>query len=228
MVYIQPASTERTGFKPAVGNRGTGTVSARAVVANPNLALMPGQFVRVVVKGINKPNAITVPERALSQGPNGTFVYVVDDQGLARIRPIGTAHTANGRWVVESGIEAGDKVIVEGLPKVHPNAPVKVVDPPPPFDAVDWDADPDWEWRTAAEDDPVELRDLYDGCVRRADAAVDEVLAGAGLDTESVRPSREGGAFSLRWILLHMIEEYARHNGHADLIRESIDGETGE
>ena len=99
---------------------------------------------------------------------------------------------------------------------------------PPPFDAVDWDADPDWEWRTAAEDDPVELRDLYDGCVRRADAAVDEVLAGAGLDTESVRPSREGGAFSLRWILLHMIEEYARHNGHADLIRESIDGETGE
>ncbi|WJN58553.1 RND efflux system, membrane fusion protein [Pseudomonas sp. SO81] len=121
----------KVDFTDSTIDRGTGTVSARAVVANPNLALMPGQFVRVVVKGINKPNAITVPERALSQGPNGTFVYVVDDQGLARIRPIGTAHTANGRWVVESGIDAGDKVIVEGLPKVHPNAPVKVVDAAP-------------------------------------------------------------------------------------------------
>ena len=100
---------------------------------------------------------------------------------------------------------------------------------PPPFDTVDWDADPDWEWRTAADDAPQDLRDLYDECVRRADAAVDEALAAGGLDTESVRESRaQGGAFSLRWILLHMIEEYARHNGHADLVRESIDGSTGE
>ena len=85
---------------------------------------------RVVVKGISKPNAVTVPERAISQGANGTFVYVVDQEGLARVRPVSTAHTAEGRWVVESGIEAGDKVIVEGLPKVRPNAPVKVVDKP--------------------------------------------------------------------------------------------------
>lgn len=118
-------------FTDSLIDRSTGTVSARAVVPNPNQALMPGQFVRVVVKGINKPNAITVPERALSQGPNGTFVYVVDEQGLARIRPVGTAHTSGGRWVVESGIAAGDKVIVEGLPKVHPNAPVKVVEAAP-------------------------------------------------------------------------------------------------
>ncbi|WP_394354701.1 efflux RND transporter periplasmic adaptor subunit [Aquipseudomonas alcaligenes] len=118
----------KVDFTDSLIDRSTGTVSARAVVPNPDQALMPGQFVRVVVKGINKPNAITVPERALSQGPNGTFVYVVDEQGLARIRPVGTAHTAGGRWVVESGIEAGDKVIVEGLPKVRPNAPVKVVE----------------------------------------------------------------------------------------------------
>jgi hypothetical protein len=99
---------------------------------------------------------------------------------------------------------------------------------PPPYDAVDWDADPDWEWRTAREDDPVELRDLYDDCVRRADEAIDAALARSGLDAQSVRESSTDGAFSLRWIMLHMIEEYARHNGHADLIRESIDGETGE
>jgi membrane fusion protein (multidrug efflux system) len=121
----------RVDFTDSLIDRNTGTVSVRAVVPNPKQALMPGQFVRVVVKGITKPNAITVPERALSQGPNGTFVYVVDDQGLARIRPVGTAHTAGGRWVVQSGIEAGDKVIVEGLPKVHPNAPVKVVEAAP-------------------------------------------------------------------------------------------------
>ena len=115
-------------FTDSTVDRSTGTVSVRAVVPNPNQALMPGQFVRVVVKGINKPNAITVPERALSQGPNGTFVYVVDEQGVARVRPVSTGHTAGGRWVVESGIAAGDRVIVEGLPKVRPNAPVKVVD----------------------------------------------------------------------------------------------------
>jgi len=114
-------------FTDSLIDRSTGTVSARAVVPNPNLALMPGQFIRVVVKGISKPNAITVPERAISQGPNGTFVYVVDDQGLARVRVVTTEHTAKGRWAVEGGIVAGDQVIVEGLPKVKPNIPVKVV-----------------------------------------------------------------------------------------------------
>ena len=99
---------------------------------------------------------------------------------------------------------------------------------PPPFDTVDWDADPDWEWRTAADDSPEDLRALYDDCVRRADAAIDGALAAGGLDAESVEQSSSNGAFSLRWILLHMIEEYARHNGQADLMRESIDGATGE
>src|SRR5690606_14261739 len=105
----------KVDFTDSLIDRGTGTVSSRAVVPNPDQVLMPGQFVRVVVKGISKPNAVTVPERAIAQGPNGTFVYVVDEQGLARARPVTTAHTAEGRWVVESGIAAGDRVIVEGL-----------------------------------------------------------------------------------------------------------------
>jgi uncharacterized damage-inducible protein DinB len=99
---------------------------------------------------------------------------------------------------------------------------------PAPFDGVDWEADPDWEWRTAAEDTPQELRDLFDACVRRADAAIDDALSRGGLDAVSERESSRDGAFSLRWILLHMLEEYARHNGQADLSRESIDGLTGE
>ena len=117
----------KVDFTDSTIDRSTGTVSVRAVVPNPDQALMPGQFVRVLVKGITKPNAMTVPERAVSQGPSGTFVYVVDEQGMARMRPVTTAHTAAGRWVVDSGIAAGDRVIVEGLPKVRPNTPVKVV-----------------------------------------------------------------------------------------------------
>ena len=100
----------------------------------------------------------------------------------------------------------------------------------PPFDSVDWDADRDWEWHTAKDDTPTELRALFDEAVRRADAVIEAAVAADGLDGVSMEESRhEGeGAFSLRWILVHMIEEYARHLGHADLIRESIDGQTGQ
>jgi hypothetical protein len=65
--------------------------------------------------------------------------------------------------------------------------------------------------------------------VRRADEVTDAALSRGGLDQESVvKGRRSGSTFTLRWILVHMIEEYARHNGHADLIRESIDGQKGE
>jgi uncharacterized damage-inducible protein DinB len=98
----------------------------------------------------------------------------------------------------------------------------------PPFDTADWDADPDWEWHTARDDSPMELRRLFDESVRRSDAVIDRALAGPGLDGQSVETNQRGEHFSLRRIMFHMIEEYARHNGHADLIRQSIDGQTGE
>jgi Protein of unknown function (DUF664) len=101
----------------------------------------------------------------------------------------------------------------------------------PPFDTVDWDVDRDWEWHSAKDDTPAELFALFDEAVRRSDAALDECLApgGVGLEGLSALESRDGrGRFSLRRILVHVIEEYARHNGHADLIRQSIDGQTGE
>jgi uncharacterized damage-inducible protein DinB len=98
-----------------------------------------------------------------------------------------------------------------------------------PWDAIDWHDDPDWEWRTGATDGPDALLEAYEATVARMDANIASALARDGLDTLSVKTSRRGeGAFSLRWILLHMIEEYARHNGHADLLRESIDGQVGE
>lgn len=98
-----------------------------------------------------------------------------------------------------------------------------------PFDTADWGAHPDWEFESARDDRPDQLRALFDEAVRRSDAATDDALAAGGLDHESARLSpRTGQTFTLRWILVHMVEEYSRHNGHADLIRQSVDGQTGE
>jgi uncharacterized damage-inducible protein DinB len=94
--------------------------------------------------------------------------------------------------------------------------------------AVDWDADPDWEWDSAAADSPAELVELWETTVARSRALTADALATGGLDQPARQPWPDGRSPSLRWILVHMIEEYARHNGHADLIRESIDGLTGE
>jgi uncharacterized damage-inducible protein DinB len=90
---------------------------------------------------------------------------------------------------------------------------------------VDWAADPDFEFRTATELDPDELRQRYrDACARSR-----EVVAEAeGLDQLGAQPWKDGTQWSLRWLLLHMVEETARHAGHADLLREAVDGKVGE
>jgi uncharacterized damage-inducible protein DinB len=98
----------------------------------------------------------------------------------------------------------------------------------PPWDTVDWKADPDWEWHSAGEDSPEELFALWQDAVARSRSLVEEALTGGGLEGLARRTWPDGRAASLRWILVHMIEEYARHNGHADLLRESVDGQTGE
>jgi uncharacterized damage-inducible protein DinB len=100
--------------------------------------------------------------------------------------------------------------------------------PAAPWDEVDWDEDPDWEWRTALDEEPDDLRARWREAVERSRERVAQAIAVKGLDTPAVRTARNGTATSLRWILMHMIEEYARHNGHADLLRESIDGQTGQ
>jgi uncharacterized damage-inducible protein DinB len=99
-------------------------------------------------------------------------------------------------------------------------------EPSAPWNTADWDADPDWEIHSAANDQPADLITLYQqACARSREA----VAAVASLDELSVKASRNTGErFSLRWIMLHMIEETARHNGHADFLREAIDGMTGE
>jgi uncharacterized damage-inducible protein DinB len=93
------------------------------------------------------------------------------------------------------------------------------------FAGVDWDADPDWEFRTATTMDPDELRERYRAACDRSR----QVAAQAdSLDQMSAFKGDNDWQFSLRWVLLHLIEETARHAGHADLLREAIDGTVGE
>jgi hypothetical protein len=88
------------------------------------------------------------------------------------------------------------------------------------------EADDDWEWHSAKDDEVETLFERFDTAVTEADRVIDAALEGEGLDTPAKRPRRDGSIATLRWILVHLIEEYARHAGHADLIRESIDGAT--
>jgi len=98
---------------------------------------------------------------------------------------------------------------------------------PEPWASAPWDDDPDWEFHTAIDDSPEDLLEQYRVSCERSRAVVAQI---GDLDAVSVAESKQPGEgrFSLRWILLHMIEETARHNGHADLLRESIDGLVGE
>ena len=93
-----------------------------------------------------------------------------------------------------------------------------------PWESVDWDADPDWDWHSAADDTHAELDALLVAAIARSDAALDAALERGGLEQPLARERRSGQTPTVRWLLIHMVEEYARHAGHADLIRESIDG----
>lgn len=87
--------------------------------------------------------------------------------------------------------------------------------------------DPDWDFRTAADDDPVELVARYQQACERSREAVASMASLDDLTAEVPGPDGTH-RFNVRWVLLHMIEETARHAGHADLLREAIDGATGE
>ena len=101
---------------------------------------------------------------------------------------------------------------------------------PEPWASAVTDADPDWDWRSAGADAGDDLRALWAERVERSRAVVAARLGqGESAALSEAHPAWGGqGRVSLRWVLVHMIEEYSRHNGHADLIRESIDGQTGE
>lgn len=97
-----------------------------------------------------------------------------------------------------------------------------------PWESGDWDSRPDWDWASAAENSPEELYGLWNQAVTRSRQMVAQALAEGGLDQPGRFTWPDGRTPNMRRILLDMIEEYARHVGHADLIRESVDGLVGE
>ena len=97
-----------------------------------------------------------------------------------------------------------------------------------PWDAVDFDADPDWDWRTGALDSPEEVYGLWRRAVERSRAVVVQVIDERGLDGPASFTWPGGRTPTVRTMLLDMIEEYARHTGHADILREAVDGRVGE
>jgi uncharacterized damage-inducible protein DinB len=97
-----------------------------------------------------------------------------------------------------------------------------------PWNTIDWKADPDWDWQSATEDSPEHLFAFWRDAADRSRGLVAQALTEGGLGQRARRTWPDGQPPSLRWILVTVIDEYARHNGHADLIRESVDGLTGQ
>ena len=114
-------------FTASTVDPATGTVQARAVFPNPGNQVLPGQFARVSVMDLNMGDSLLVPQAAVMQGPQGTFVLTVDDQNLVQYTPISTGIAVGNAWIVSSGVQAGTRVISNGLLKVQPGMPVTPV-----------------------------------------------------------------------------------------------------
>jgi len=97
-----------------------------------------------------------------------------------------------------------------------------------PWDASGWDGSNDWEFDSAASDSPDSLYELWDGAVRRSRARFDAAVAAGGLEQPAHVSWPDGQHASVRRLVCDLIEEYGRHTGHADLLREAVDGVTGE
>ena len=133
------SSSERPGvvdFSDIRVSPETGTSELRAVLPNPGQRIRPGQFVRVTLQGAHYINALAVPQRAVLEGPQGKIVFVVDDKGLAQPRPVQVGDWSGADWVINSGLNAGDRVVVDGVMKIRPGSPVKIAEAQPPAPAA--------------------------------------------------------------------------------------------
>ncbi len=110
---------------------GTSTLAVRAEIPNPERKLTPGLFVRIRVAGATRINVILVPQRAVMQGPQGKFVYVVDTDNKTEVKLVQVGDFYGDQWIITSGLNGGEQVIVDGAIKVRPGAPVKIAAPKP-------------------------------------------------------------------------------------------------
>lgn len=125
-VYDKPGIIN---FTDSIIDTPTGTVRARATVPNPDGTILPGQFVRVVVKGYTAKNVIAVPDQAVMQMPTGQFVYTVGADNKAVITPVTIGDLIGNERIIETGLKGGEKVVTEGMIKVRPGSPVSTAQP---------------------------------------------------------------------------------------------------
>jgi membrane fusion protein (multidrug efflux system) len=122
----------RLQFTDITVDPGTGTVTVRAIVPNPNHLLLPGMFVRARVEEGTVQDAVLVPQVSVSHTPQGqAAVLVVGPDGKSVQRIVQTARTLGSDWIVTGGLQAGEKVIVSGLQRAKPGMPVRVVEAGP-------------------------------------------------------------------------------------------------
>jgi len=119
----------RLSFADPSFRKDTGTFLVRAELPNPQGVLRPGMFVKAYIKGATRPDSLVVPQKAVQQTANGHVVYVVGDGEKAELRPVVVGEWVDSDWVINQGLKAGDRVIVEGFQRLAPGAPVKVVTP---------------------------------------------------------------------------------------------------
>jgi len=121
--------TGKITFADASLSEATGTFLIRAEIANPDQQLRPGQFVSTRLKGGIRPNAILVPQQAVQQGAQGSFVWVVDTAGKAEYRPVTPGPWHGDDWFIDAGLVAGDTVVVSGALKLRAGIPVRITEP---------------------------------------------------------------------------------------------------
>jgi membrane fusion protein, multidrug efflux system len=119
--------TGKLDFVALTLQQNTGALQLRAEFPNPQHTLLPGQFVRVHLLGLERTDAILVPQRAVQQGLTGPFVYLLADSNKVTARPIGGTVWQGTQWIIDDGLQPGDKVIVDGAMKIAPGAPVRPV-----------------------------------------------------------------------------------------------------
>jgi membrane fusion protein (multidrug efflux system) len=112
----------------------TGSFDVRAEIPNPDGSLRPGQFVRVLLGGANRTNALSVPQRAVIDSPFGKMLFVIGKEDKLEPHPVELDGWSNGQWIVTKGVQAGDRIVVEGFIKAHD--PGMVVKPVPYVPAV--------------------------------------------------------------------------------------------
>jgi len=120
----------KINFADPTFSQDTGSFQVRAVLPNPKRELRPGMFVTANVKGGTRPNAVIVPQLAVQQGSKGHVVYVVKEDGTAEVRPVVVGDYSGEKGIlIASGLQAGDRVVVDGALKVVPGQPVKIAEP---------------------------------------------------------------------------------------------------